>query len=239
MISLRAIPILLIVAVIAAVIVMRILRATKGPTMAQMADEQESGRGLLYGDLSLAEMMPRALGAEPPAEPWSHFQSVAWHLRAKDRVLAMEDLHRIAAGNAMKVQAQLLAWRCLRELGEQPDVQTASAVQAIVIEIPIRNNRDIQTVYRNGSIKCLTGFGKWTGRNAAGDPAITNLMNDAENVRPLLPLSPSRPPPTPIVPRVAVLTFGGIYILDLDVSLLDTSSEPPYALYRSARKLPQ
>ncbi len=233
----RAIPILFVVAVIVLFIVVRMRRASKGPTEARMAEEQETGRGTLYADLPLAIMMPLSLAAEPPAEPWSHFQSVAWHLRAKDRTLAFEDLHRITADPVAKPSVQLLAWRFLRELGEQPDAQTADAIQGVIIEIPIRNNRDVQVIYRDGSMKGLTAFGKWTGGNASGDSATAELMNAAQATRPLLPLSPSRPPQTPILPRVGILTFHGVYVLDLDPKLIDTSSEPPYTLFRAAQKI--
>ncbi len=235
----RSIPILFILAVIVVFVILRIRRASTGPTETQRADEQETGRGILYADLSVLQMMSRAIGAEPSDEPWFTFQSTAMQLRRKDRVPALESLRRIAADPGMNTQMQLLAWRLLRESGEQPDARSADAVQAVVIEIPIRNNRDVAAVYRDGLIKCLTGFGKWTGRNASEDPAVADLMNEARSARPLLPLSPGRPPRTPILPRVAILTFGGIYVLDLDPALVETSSEPPYAVYRAVRKFAQ
>jgi hypothetical protein len=173
-------------------------------------------KALLFADQSLEELleMVEPTQSPPPDDPLSLFASSVKSSRTEE---AKNYLRRVLDIPQVESRIQLLAWKGLRRLGEQPPADIADEVQGVVTEIHNESGIGTLAVYADGRARWLGAARPpivWEapGTDAQISAQVTNFLKAAEPFVPGAPLSDTHKTPEPPLDqvRVSVLTFRGI-----------------------------
>jgi hypothetical protein len=175
-------------------------------------------KNLLFVDQSLEELFTQYNSSDSLLiEPFKHFCD--GNLEAANRSLGQILINPVA-----EIRHKLWVWKALRHLGETPPADSSDKVCGIVLEIPVNNWVDTLAVYSDGRARYLNG--------ERGVDALV-VLEDIENPRTkplvmkMIDLAQSLVGETPVVdkhreesptfePRISVLTYQGLYIIDRD-----------------------
>ena len=174
-------------------------------------------RNLLFSDQRLEELVTRHhLPDDPFAKAYQYVKAGKTHD-------AKKSLGQVLSDPKADVRERLLAWRALRQLGENPPSNIASEVQGVVMEVPTDYGIDTLAAYSDGRAQYLNGRGAgsivWDAieENAIGT-LVKNFVNATKPLVDKAPLYDKHQSPKKGVVRVTILTYGGIRILEGEAS---------------------
>jgi hypothetical protein len=178
----------------------------------------ESLRGSILANWPLERIATYAKPNEPADSPWAMFASAHAEVRTNPSG-AKAHLHRILATPNLESRAYLMAWACLRELGESPSLDIAREAQGIVIEVGLEKGVDPVAAYVDRSARYFNQGGGvivWDAPNTdeVMDGQIDTMLRVARAIAAKTgPLERPHPPlPKNGMVLLNVLTFGGTHI---------------------------
>lgn len=195
-------------------------------------------RDLVYADQGMPRVSSMAMGSGPEARqaPWPLFGKAAEHVRAHDRTLAVEELKHLLDKAKLDTRGRLIAWNCLRALGQQPDPASKDQVQGIVIEVPDPDGPDVLAAYADGSVRYLSPDNKvttWDGQPGPVTDRVAQMIGDAQKVVATVPLTETRPALKTKV-RLTLLTFNGMRSTEEDATALRSGGRPLSPVFTTA-----
>jgi hypothetical protein len=132
---------------------------------------------------------------------------------------AKAHLHRILDTSNLESRVYLMAWNCLRELGEIPPADVAHEVQGIVIEVGLEKGVDSVAAYSDHSARYFNQGGGvivWDAPNSdkVMDGHVDALLQAARVIAAKTGPweNPHPPPPRNGMVLLNLLTYGGIHI---------------------------
>jgi hypothetical protein len=197
---------------------LRTLRWTWWPWASRSTkqDPLEELRRLLFADEAL-ESVGGYAAARPRGradDSWSFFA------RASERVcegrprLARQELHGLLELEGLDARSRLLAWHCLRQLGEAPSREEAGRVLGIIVESDSPQGPEILAAYADGTARLLPPGGAFLMFERPSPRQHRVILGFLRTGRSLVqarrPLRGPRPaPPSGTWCRVSVLTPAG------------------------------
>ncbi len=175
----------------------------------------ESLRGSILANWPLERIAGFAKPNEPADSPWAMF-AAAFADTKSNRVGTEAHLHRILATPNLESRVYLMAWSCLREIGERPNPDLAREVKGIVIEVGLEMGVDAVAAYSDHSARYFNQGGSvivWDAPNSdkAIDAYIEAMLNVARaiaaNTGPWEKSHPSSPRNGMVL--LNILTYGG------------------------------
>lgn len=121
-----------------------------------MSESYAELRGIILADDDLATVASRA--ADAAGLPWSGFARAANQV-STDRDGAVEQLRGVAALPGVEARVSLQAWRCLRDLGEQPPADVGGVVRGVVVEVGLEQGTDVVAAYEDHTARYLNQGG--------------------------------------------------------------------------------
>jgi hypothetical protein len=188
-----------------------------GPSAAEFA----ALKALFFADQSLEELleMVEPTQSPPPDDPLALFASSVKSSRIEEK---KNYLRRVLDIPQVESRIQLLAWKGLRTLGEQPPAEVADEVQGVVTEIHNESGIGTLAVYADGRARWLGGerppiVWEAPGSDAEISAHITNFLKAAEPFVHGAPLSDTHKTPEPPMDqvRVSILTYRGIRTVEV------------------------
>lgn len=148
---------------------------------------------------------------------WGFFARAADRLREGQRPLALQELRGVLAQHGDDARFRLLAWHCLRQLGEHPDREESARILGIVIESEGPLGPDILSVYADGTARHLRSGGGYLLFEDPSPEMRETLQRFLQTGQAVVatrkPIKGPRPaPPSGSEHRVSVLTPAGARI---------------------------
>ena len=178
----------------------------------------ESLRGSILANWPLERIAACAKPNEPADSPWAMFASAQVEMKTNPSG-AKAHLHRILATPNLESRVHLMAWACLRELGESPSPDISREVQGIVIEVGLEKGVDAVAAYVDRSARYFNQGGSviiWDAPNTDGamDGHIDTMLKVARVIAANTGTLKGPHPPLPKNGMVLlnISTFGGIHI---------------------------
>ncbi|MCP3144187.1 hypothetical protein [Pyxidicoccus xibeiensis] len=145
---------------------------------------------------------------------WGFFARAADRLREHHREGAIRELQEMLVQHGDDSRFRLLAWHCLRWLGQHPDRQESARILGIIIECEQWQRPDILAVYADGTARLLCPrrgfFGFEEPSSEVKEVAQWFVQTGQALVATQPPLQGPRPaPPSGAEFRVSVLTPAG------------------------------
>lgn len=173
---------------------------------------------LLFVDQSLEELVTQYNSESSLfSEPYQ-----LWHEGNLDAAIAR--LKQISADPITEVRHRLWAWKALRQMGEELPATTANEIRGVVFEIPIETWVDTLAAYSDGSLRYLNGMKGvaslliWENVDYSYTrPLVMQVIDAAASLVRSTPAVEQHQDTIPTEqPRITVLTYGGLYIVDRD-----------------------
>ncbi len=136
-------------------------------------------------------------------------------------------------------RVQLLAWKALRQLGEEPG-EAADLILGVVFEVPVDGALDTLAAYADGSARCFNSSGSliyWDWPDEKSLDLTRAVLSAASAV--IARISPSEREagtPTEMV-RLTALTPGGPRIVEEELDDLESGDNPFSDLFQAASQL--
>lgn len=181
-------------------------------------NQEENYKNLLFVDQSLEELVTQY------NSPYNSFSKAYEYVLNGKLEEAKRSLRTILVDPTTEIRGKLWAWKALRELGESPPLDIRNEVHGVVFEIPINDWVDILAAYSDGRVRYLNGKVGVNGlmiwdatENPHIKPLVMRAINSAKTVVGKVPVFEKHQATSPSVePRISVLTYGGIYIINRD-----------------------
>lgn len=185
--------------------------------MNNSTDQEDIYKNLLFVDQSLKELVT-LYNAPYDAFTEAYEYILNGRLEEANRIL------RTILDQPVEIRGKLWAWKALRGLGNSPPLDIRDEVHGVVFEIPTNNWVDTLAVYSDGRVRYLNGNVGVSGllvwevtENPYIQPLVIKVINSAKTVVGKVPLVEKHQVTSPTAqPRISVLTYGGIYIIDRD-----------------------
>ena len=181
-------------------------------------DDAELGAALKALQENKFDAAAQVLQAAPEKNQANPARSLALAL-AQQKLGKAEDakqtLRQLTAAANAAAAIKLAAWTALRNLGEQPDQQTAAQVLGVVIEVPIPEQKafEVLTAYSDGSVQHINVNGRlevWNNTEGNLADLAKKLVQSAQGSVNDFALAPTRPALQETNVRISLLTAGGV-----------------------------
>lgn len=147
--------------------------------------------------------------------PWNNLMAADKAFKAQNDAEGVRLLREVVQAKGLESLQTLVAWRCLREHGIQPDESVARKVYGVIVEIGLQGGYDLLAVYRSKSARYYNYAGGgvvWEPGDGALDDSIEKLMEAAQSVADKIGPweEPRRPAPGNGTLRLNFLTPAGL-----------------------------
>lgn len=176
-------------------------------------------RALLFADEGLESVARYAVGRSrrKANDSWDFFARAAEQARGGHPREARKQLRSLLELAGLDARSRLLAWHCLRQLGETPSREEAGRVLGIIIEGESRQGPDILAAYADGTARLLPPGGDYLMSEKPSAAQLLDIRRFLRTGQPLVharrPLrGPRSAPPSGTRCRISVLTPAGHHV---------------------------
>jgi len=175
---------------------------------------------LLFADQSLTDLLAGVAGYDEEGvsrELWMRLKEAERCLREDRKGEGAAVLTELVSAKSIETRVLLWSWRALRQIGVQPNIELASKIQGVVLQVPMPGGADVLAAYDDGTARYLNFTGKvlsWNIPDHSIHGIIRALLVQAQK---LDSTAKSRldahSAGTPI--KVSILTVGGNHEVEI------------------------